>query len=348
MSVNIINPERQEADVSIRPETLEDFTGQTQVVENLKIFIQAAKLRNEALDHILFSGPPGLGKTTLARILASEQGANFYEVSAPKLKRPGDIAKILTTLEKNDILFIDEVHRLTAIIEESLYPAMEDRKIDITLSEGMASTSVQIDLPPFTLVGATTKPGSISAPLRDRFGIHETLKFYDIQDIEKIIARSVKLWKIKIDKDAIHEIAIRSRRTPRIALRLTRRIWDFAIVENGIDVNITSQLTIKGFQKLGIDELGLTELEISMMTILAENYNGGPTGLKPLAAIISEDIISLEDFIEPFLVRSGLIQRTSRGRILTDKAYKHLNITANTNRYKQENNSQKGLFDENK
>ncbi|MES0488582.1 MAG: Holliday junction branch migration DNA helicase RuvB [Leptospirales bacterium] len=317
-------------DITIRPADFNEFIGQREAVDNLKVYLKAASLRNEVLDHILFSGPPGLGKTTLAKILAGKQEGQFYQVSAPNLKRPGDLAKILSTLNENDILFLDEIHRLPAPVEEILYPALEDRQIDITLAEGLGATTVTIDIPPFTLVGATTKPGNLSSPLRDRFGIHLRLDFYNIEDIAKIISNAAKKWRISINADALNEIAQRSRRTPRIALRLLRRVWDYAIVgeesqgekNTVIDVSITDH----SFTEMRVDKLGLTALDNEFLRILAVQYKGGPVGLKPLSAILSEDLITLEDFVEPFMIRLDLIQRTSRGRMLTNKGYEHIHI----------------------
>ena len=332
MSINagelLLNDEQDEGQ-KIRPSNLDEFVGQKNVVDNLQISLKAAQIRKEPLDHVLFSGPPGLGKTTLARILADSQKGNFHQVSAPNLKRPGDLAKILTALGENDTLFIDEIHRLTAPVEEVLYSAMEDRSIDITLAEGMGASSVQIDLPPFTLVGATTKPGSLTGPLRDRFGIHLRLEFYETGDLFKILRRSASIWKIDIVDDSLQVIAERSRRTPRVALHLLRRIWDFALATRPISRNESSierETVIAGFQKMGIDTLGLTRQDIQFLTTIAENYSGGPVGLKPLSAVLAEDLVTLEDVIEPYLVRIAFVKRTARGRVLGRKAYGHLNL----------------------
>ena len=320
--------ERQEGDQAIRPDSFDEFIGQKDIVENLQVYIQAAQMRNESLDHTLFSGPPGLGKTTLARLISRVQKGKFHQISAPNLKRPGDIAKLLTNLEEHDVLFIDEIHRLPAPVEEILYPAMEDGLIDITLAEGMAASSVQLHLPPFTLVGATTRAGALASPLRDRFGIQLRLNYYDEDELNKIIDRSAKIWKIKIQTNAIQSIASRSRKTPRVALRLLRRIWDYALVEETKkpDDVIDKTIVETSFQKMKIDEFGLTSLDNHFLSVIAKDYRGGPVGLRPLASVISEDIITLEDFIEPFLVRIGFVKRTPRGRMLTPAAFEHLKI----------------------
>lgn len=312
----------------IRPANLESFIGQRQIVKNLNVYLEAALIRDEPLDHIVFYGPPGLGKTTLARILADTQKANFHSISAPNLQRPGDIAKIVTSLGKKDILFIDEIHRLPAPVEEMLYTVMEDRKIEITLSEGMASSPVQIDLPPFTIVGATTRLGALSSPLRDRFGIQFALDYYDMEELVAIILRSAQIWNISMEEVTALEIARRSRGTPRIANHLLRRIWDFAIVENknNHNIHLDNVLVDQSCRKMGIDPNGITQREIRMMKSIAEDHHGGPVGLKPLASLMSEDMINLEESIEPYLVRIGLIRRTPRGRVLSEKGFQYLGI----------------------
>lgn len=314
-------------DVDIRPDNLENFIGQQKIIHNLNVYSRAAKIRKESLDHIIFFGPPGLGKTTLARIIANLQGSGFYSIAAPNLQRPGDIAKIVTTLSENDVLFIDEIHRLPANVEEILYSVMEDSKIEITLSEGMASAPVQIDLPPFTLVGATTKIGAISGPLRDRFGIQFPLEYYSEDEIQSIILRSAKIWGISVDQSALKEIARRSRGTPRIANHLLRRISDFVIADaNNQSIQLTLKNVIESCKKIGIDENGISDREIKMLLSIAKDHQGGPVGLKPLSALLAEDIVNIEESIEPYLVRKGLIIRTSRGRILSRKGYQYLGL----------------------
>ena len=317
----------------IRPRSLDEFIGQSGVIENLKVYLKAAQLRQEPLDHIVFSGPPGLGKTTLARLINETQKGKIHQISAPNLKRPGDLAKLLTNLGYFDVLFIDEIHRLPAPVEEVLYTAMEDGMIDITLTEGMAASSIQLDLPPFTLIGATTKYGALSAPFRERFGIHLRLNYYDEDELGLILLRSGKIWNIQIEPEAVKEIAQRSRRTPRVALRLLRRIWDYSIVNQKNSANeAISRAVIKmatvneSFQKMQIDSLGLTSLDNQLLAAMAKDYQGGPVGLKPLSAVVSEDLITLEDFIEPFLVRLGFVKRTPRGRVLTQAAFKHMDM----------------------
>ncbi len=318
-------------ELCVRPSSLSEFIGQKKIVDNLEIYIEAAKLRNEVIDHILFSGPPGLGKTTLARIINQVQEGNFYQLAAPNIKRPGDIIKLLMNIEAHDTFFIDEIHRLPVPVEEVLYSAMEDGTVDISLVDHSSASTIKLTLPPFTLVGATTRAGLLTAPLRDRFGIHFTLDYYDNEELQRVLQRTAKIWNVSIDDEAVSMIATRSRRTPRIAIRLLRRIWDHAIVEakrgSTSSVSITSAIVSRSLHKMHIDTLGLTTLDRAFLTTLAESYQGGPTGIKPIASMLAEDEITLEDFVEPFLVQLGLVKRTSRGRVLTNLALQHLNIT---------------------
>jgi Holliday junction DNA helicase RuvB len=319
--------EKNDQEIQVRPSGLSEFVGQRSVVENLKAFIKAAAIRKEPLDHILLSGPPGLGKTTLARIVAQETGARFSQITAPNIKRPGDLAKILSALGEHDVLFIDEIHRLPVAAEELLYGAMEDRSIDIAVGDGLLANSVQIKLPPFTLVGATTRPGDLTAPLRDRFGIRFHLEFYEDEDIIRIVNRAASIWKILLAVEATQAIAKRSRSTPRIALHLLRRVWDYALAESGslaqaIDVNAAND----AFEKMHIDSQGITKLDRQFMLTIARHYEGGPVGLKPLSSILAEDLATLEDYVEPYLVRRAFVRRTPRGRVLTREAFVHLGI----------------------
>lgn len=320
---------RRENDIDkvIRPHCFEDFSGQDKVLENLKIFVKAAKLRGEALDHILFHGPPGLGKTTLAHIVASELGVNLKITSGPILDKPGDLAGLLTSLEEGDVLFIDEIHRLSPVVEEYLYSAMEDYTIDIMIDKGPGARSVQISLSPFTLVGATTRSGLLTSPLRARFGIQCHLEYYDASVLLKIIKRSADILDIEIKDDAAMEIALRSRGTPRIANSLLRRVRDFAQVKgNGIiDIDITRM----ALNALNIDKRGLDAIDNKILHTIIEKFDGGPVGANTIATAISEDTGTFEEVYEPFLIKEGFLTRTPRGRVATNLAYSHLGINKN-------------------
>jgi Holliday junction DNA helicase RuvB len=309
---------------SLRPLYLDDFIGQTTLKENLRIFITSAKMRDETLDHTLFYGPPGLGKTTLSQIIAHEMGVGFRGTSGPILSKAGDLAAILTNIQVNDVLFIDEIHRLHTAVEEVLYSAMEDFKLDIIIGEGPAARTIKIDIPKFTLVGATTRLGLLSNPLRDRFGIPLKLNFYSSDDLNQIIQRDATILNTKIKEDASMEIAKRSRGTARIAIRLLKRVRDFSIVakQSEIDLDIVN----KSLEQLNVDVMGLDGSDLRYLNFVIENYGGGPIGIDTLSAALSEEKDSIEDTIEPFLIQQGLINKTSRGRIITQKAYKHLGI----------------------
>lgn len=310
--------------LALRPEALGDFTGQEDVRQNLKVFIEAAKSRQESLDHVLFYGPPGLGKTTLAQIVAREMGVNFKSTSGPIIARAGDLAAILTNLQAHDVLFIDEIHRLNPAVEEILYPAMEDYKLDLMIGEGPSARSIQIDLPPFTLIGATTRSGLLTQPLRERFGIPLRLQFYTTEDLKKIISRASFLLGHEISEDAAVEIAKRSRGTPRIAGRLIRRVRDFAAVAGGGAIEL--EIAKLALDRLGVDPLGLDSQDRKYLSHMATFYRGGPVGVETLAAVLSEQKDTLEEVIEPYLIQCGLVQRTPRGRQLTDLAYEHMGL----------------------
>lgn len=314
----------QDIDMSLRPKTFEEYIGQTKVKENMKIYIDAAVSRSEPLDHVLLYGPPGLGKTTLANIIASSMGVNIKVTSGPAIEKTGDLAAILTNLEQGDILFIDEIHRLRKNIEEVLYPALEDYNLDIVIGKGPSARSIRIDLPKFTLIGATTKAGALSSPLRDRFGIIHRLSMYDEKELATIIERSANILGIEIDKDAALEIGSRSRATPRIANRLLKRVRDFATNESSN--NVTYKVASKALDKLEIDEYGLDDIDRKILRAMIEKFDGKPVGLHAMAASIGEDRDTIEDVYEPYLMQIGFVNRTPRGRMLTRIAYEHMGV----------------------
>ncbi|RDJ19878.1 Holliday junction branch migration DNA helicase RuvB [Bosea caraganae] len=322
----LVTPERRDDDseTSLRPLSLADFTGQAAARANLQVFINAARTRGDALDHVLFVGPPGLGKTTLAQIVARELGVNFRSTSGPVIAKAGDLAAQLTNLEERDVLFIDEIHRLNPAVEEILYPAMEDYQLDLIIGEGPAARSVKIDLPKFTLVGATTRAGLLTTPLRDRFGIPIRLQFYTVEELQGIVARGARVLGIGMSDDGANEVARRSRGTPRIAGRLLRRVRDFAIVDG--DPVITRAVADKALHLLDVDGIGLDQMDRRYLTTVAINFGGGPVGIETIAASLSEPRDAIEEIIEPFLLQQGFIQRTPRGRLLTPHAFRHLGM----------------------
>ncbi|MFG1428753.1 Holliday junction branch migration DNA helicase RuvB [Roseixanthobacter glucoisosaccharinicivorans] len=327
MNPRLLTPEKRDddtADTTLRPQRLADFVGQAQARANLEIFIKAARVRQEALDHVLFVGPPGLGKTTLAQIMAREMGVGFRSTSGPVIAKAGDLAAILTNLEERDVLFIDEIHRLSPAVEEILYPAMEDYELDLVIGEGPAARSVKISLPKFTLVGATTRSGLLTTPLRDRFGIPVRLGFYTVEELEFIVTRGARVFGIGIAADGAREIAMRARGTPRIAGRLLRRVRDFALVAEV--ETIDRAIADRALSALEVDSAGLDAMDRRYLNVIAEFYAGGPVGVDTLAAALSEPRDAIEEIVEPFLVQKGFIQRTPRGRMLTSGAYRHLGL----------------------
>ena len=339
VSSQSLNQQEQDIEQTLRPQRLSDFIGQKKLKENLYISILASKKRKETMDHCIFYGPPGLGKTTLAHIIFQELGVNMTSTSGPVLEKQGDLAAILTNLQEKDVFFIDEIHRLNRVVEEVLYPAMEDYKLDIIIGQGPSARSIKLDLPQFTLVGATTRAGLITSPLRGRFGIVHLLDYYEPSDLEKIVVRSAKILKIPLDREGANEIARRSRGTPRIANRLIRRLRDYSQVK--ADGAITKKVALEGLAMLDVDEKGFDIMDRKILLTIIEKFKGGPVGIETLAAAISEEKDTIEDVYEPFLIQQGFIQRTPRGRLVTQQAYQHFGIKSSN----QKTISQAQLFE---